>query len=149
MTASAGARVYNGGTCHQLGPGGTLVRYAGTIYNDSTSSALALTCPVIRENPGANIAAGQISFDVFDRSGVADVSCSFINEIGTTSGLGAAEVDSVASTGVNEAGVRNFPTSTQSTSLGSTQFSHVYCSLPAKVSGSNPSHLARIWTNEP
>jgi hypothetical protein len=146
--AGADDKVSNGGICHQLSTTGTLVRSAGTVYNDSTSGVLAVTCPVVRDNFTATIPANQISFDVFDRSSVGDVTCQFINEIGTASGLGAAEVDTATSTG-NSAGIKNIVIPTQSTSLGATQWSHVYCALPAKVSGSNPSHVARIWMSEP
>lgn len=150
VTASAGAddKVTNGGICQQWETSGTLLRGSGTVFNNSTTGILQLTCPVVRDNPAATIPANNISFDVFDRSLAAGVTCSFINEIGTAGGLAAAEVDSVTSTG-SSVGIKNIVISTQSTSLGPTQYSHVFCVLPTKEGSSNPSHLVRIWMNEP
>ena len=149
--AMADDKVVGGGICYQTGGSGTLTYDAqGSVYNSSTTGEVDIDCPVVRDNPGATIAASNISFDVFDRSATRDVTCYFINEMGNTTGWAAAEVDSATSTGINQVGIKNMAVLTSSTALGATQFSHVRCSLPRKDSAlANPSHLARIWMNEP
>jgi hypothetical protein len=143
-------KVLGGGICYQTNaPTGTAsYDTRGAIGNSSSTGELEIDCPILRENPNVNIAAGQISWDVFDRNATRDVTCYFINEIGTTTGWGAANVVSATSTGTNQVGVKNIWTSATSNTLGAATFSHVRCSIPrTDVSGS--SHLARIWVSEP
>jgi hypothetical protein len=152
--AVASQRVVGGGICYQTPTAGFTGTAAyddfGSVRNDSTTGELAIDCPIVRENPSADIAAGEISFDIFDRNPSLDVTCYFINEIADTAGWGTANVVSAASTGVNQVGYVNRATTTQLNDLGVRTFSHVRCSIPRKVSGStNHSHLARIWVNEP
>lgn len=147
-SAMADDKVFGAGACYQTSGAGVLAKDThGSVYNSSTSSAVDIDCPIVRDNPAATISASQISFDVFDRSSGADVSCWFINELATSSGLFAVESDGASSSSSGN-GVQNIVVTTSSSSLGATQFSHVRCWVPAWT-GTNPSHVVRIWVNEP
>jgi hypothetical protein len=124
---AADGKVYAGIACRQVGTAGTYSVFGGQVYNDSTTSALSLICPLTHDQ--THIDSGHIV--MYDRNSTAAVSCTVWEETAAAGGVLTQFSATVQTTNADSSlnpfvKPFSFPASTGN-------YTYVTCSVPVKT----------------
>ena len=128
---------YPGADCRQIS-GGIYNFFGGTVFNSSTTSALGLMCPFVKDSAG--VTSGSVT--VYDRHPSQDISCTIFSELNNASG------NFFTSAAVTSSGFGSAPQVLGFGALPNNEYYYATCTLPPSSAG-NVSHLASFVVNEP